>query len=367
MANRDSDDDKKGRKRDFNISDDAFESDDDGEFMSDHEFEAIFNPSQKKKLGPPRSSIPTVVPQDLSSSQAKPPKVLSVAPEPEPVEAPKPSKPVLQPCLGCRQPFLRIKRPISLNGPKFPYENENDYCGPCRLAIFAELQDREDCNSSQPVFHNPVVTHIEAKSTSSTTVVVSSTSAAVPAAIGLAPQIRPRTETDFGNRLRAGMASRNAALQQSEITAQTEEAMTRYRSRTQDGNSAPNPQASVEVPKGGGSLARPQSVQGRPIAISKGLQASVAQAKGKAQPQVQKKKQMEPSPPSSDVDPPIASFIAPRDKMRLKQGPIPKKDRQKAELEELLADQSRKQEADKVMLWRKLQTEVAKTAGFATE
>ena len=44
---------KKGRKRRFSISDDAFESDDDGEFMSDHEFEAIFNPSQKKKLGPP--------------------------------------------------------------------------------------------------------------------------------------------------------------------------------------------------------------------------------------------------------------------------------------------------------------------------
>ncbi len=108
MADSDSDDDKKGRKRNFNISDDAFESEDDGNFMSDDEFEAFINPSQKKKLGRLRSSIPTVVPKDLSSSQAKPPKVLSVAPEPEPVEAPKPSKPVLQPCLGCRQPFLRI-------------------------------------------------------------------------------------------------------------------------------------------------------------------------------------------------------------------------------------------------------------------
>ena len=53
--------------------------------------------------------------------------------------------------------------------------------------------------------------------------------------------------------------------------------------------------------------------------------------------------------------------------MMLKQGPIPKKGRKEAELEELLADQVRKKEADKVMLWRKLQAEIAKTTGFATE
>jgi hypothetical protein len=38
-----------------------------------------------------------------------------------------------------------------------------------------------------------------------------------------------------------------------------------------------------------------------------------------------------------------------------------------AELEELMADQARKKDADRVMLWRKLQAEIAKTAAFATE
>jgi len=232
MANRDSDDDKNGRRnKKFDIADDAFASDDDRDFMSDDEFEAFINPSQKKKLGKTK-------PKDLSLSQAQVPKVLSVAPEPDPVEAPKPKKPALQPCLGCRQPFLRMKRPMSLNGPKFPYENESEYCGLCRSGIFTEMKDEEDCNSSQPVYYNPVVTHIEAKSTSSTTVVVSSTSATVPPTMGRALQIQPRTETEFGSRLRAVMAIRNDALGQSEITAKTEEAMTPYRSRLQDGKSS---------------------------------------------------------------------------------------------------------------------------------
>jgi hypothetical protein len=38
----------------------------------------------------------------------------------------------------------------------------------------------------------------------------------------------------------------------------------------------------------------------------------------------------------------------------------------KIELEELLADEERK-EADKTMLWRKLQAELAKTTFFASE
>ena len=53
--------------------------------------------------------------------------------------------------------------------------------------------------------------------------------------------------------------------------------------------------------------------------------------------------------------------------MELKQGPIPKKARREAELEDLLADEARKKEADKVMLWRKLQHEIAKTSAFASE
>jgi hypothetical protein len=53
--------------------------------------------------------------------------------------------------------------------------------------------------------------------------------------------------------------------------------------------------------------------------------------------------------------------------MILKQGPIPKKGRREAELEELLADEERKKEADKVMLWRKLQAEITKTAIYASE
>ncbi len=108
MANRDSDDDKNGRKRRFSISDDAFESDDGRDFMSDDEFEAFVNPSQNKRPGLPGKTKP----KDFSRHEVKVRCQPSVAPEPEPVEAPKPvvpTKPALQPCLGCRQPFLRIK------------------------------------------------------------------------------------------------------------------------------------------------------------------------------------------------------------------------------------------------------------------
>jgi len=137
------------------------------------------------------------------------------------VVAPQPSKPVLHPCIGCRQPFLRIKRPISLNGPKFPYEKEIDYCGPCRLAILAELRNQE-ADSSQPIFSNSVVhTHFEERSTSSSTVLKSSNYAEVPVA----------NIDNFGERLRAGMASRNESLGQSEITTKTEAAMADYRAR----------------------------------------------------------------------------------------------------------------------------------------
>jgi len=103
MVNRDSDDDKEGRKRsDFNIDDDAFDSDvDEYDLMHDDEFEDFINPSQKKKPG-------TSKPKDLSRSAARVVFPLSVAPEPEPITAPKPVAPTLIPCVGCRQPFLRI-------------------------------------------------------------------------------------------------------------------------------------------------------------------------------------------------------------------------------------------------------------------
>ena len=366
MANRDNDDDKNGRKkRNFNIDDDAFASDDGLDFMSDDEFEHFVNPRQKKKLG-------TREPKDLSLSRAKERSQPSVAPVPEPVEAPKPTKPALQPCIGCRQPFLRIKRPISLNGPKFPYENECDYCGPCRSAIFAQLKDEEDCNSSQPVFYNPVVTHIEAKSTSSTTVVMSSTSAAVPASLGLAPQIQPRTESDFGSRLRTGMASRNELLGQSEITGQTDSAMATYRAKildrdTRSSGVTSTPQSTVEVPKAKGSMAPPPSGHGGSIAVTKKQAAAAPQAKESTIPHVERKKEAGPSLPSCDNDPPVSSSRPSGTKMVLKQGPIPKKGRQEAELAELLADEERKKDADKIMIWRKLQTEIAKTASFANE
>ena len=53
--------------------------------------------------------------------------------------------------------------------------------------------------------------------------------------------------------------------------------------------------------------------------------------------------------------------------MVLKQGPIPKKTRRESELEELLEDAERKKEADKVMLWRKLQAEISMMDNVANE
>jgi hypothetical protein len=216
-----------------------------------------------------------------------------------------------------------------LNGPKFPYENECDYCGPCRSGIFAELKEQEP-NSSQPVFYNPVVTsHIEATSTSSSTVIMSSTSAAVTAnkvgddigpdkckeAVPTKPQSRP--DEDFGARLRASMANRNEALQQSEITVKTEAAMSQHRARIlSDGRS--------------------------------GGIAGIAQASIQATPhQDPKKKKKEASSPASDDNTSMSNSRPPRAKMVLRQEPIPKKTRRETELEELLADQERKKKPTK--------------------
>jgi hypothetical protein len=164
-----------------------------------------------------------------------------------------------------------MKRP--LNGPIFPYEKESDYCGPCRSAILTEFRSQEP-EFSQPFFSNPVVhTHFEEKSTSSSTVVMSSISAAVPVA----------NTNNFGERLRAGMASRNESLGQSEITAKTEAAMANHRARIQ--NVAPvargtsTQQATVPVSKGKGNVEPTISGKGGPIAVAKQLQATVSQAK----------------------------------------------------------------------------------------
>ncbi len=143
MADRDNDDDKDGRNnRKFKIDDNVFESDDDGEFFSDNGFESFINPRQKKK---PASLKPKDFSKQQSENIVRP--RLSLAPVPEPIVAPKSTAPRLIPCLGCRLTFLRIKRPITLTAPKFPHENESDYCGPCRSAIMAELKE-EASNSS---------------------------------------------------------------------------------------------------------------------------------------------------------------------------------------------------------------------------
>jgi len=161
------------------------------------------------------------------------------------------------------------------------------------------------------------------------------------------------------------MSRRNEALRQPEITAKTEEAMAEYRNRVQDGIAA-IPKAAVKGTDVKGSTTVPIMGNGGPIQVAKQLQAADALKKGKAPPQVEYKKK--PSPPCSDEDPPLkASVRPPRAKMELKQGPIPKKGRREAELEDLLADEARKKEADKVMLWRKLQAEIGKTAAFASE
>jgi hypothetical protein len=104
----------------------------------------------------------------------------------------------------------------------------------------------DDFKLSQPVFFNPVVTtQMEAKSTSSSPIVISSTSysgTAKKKSDGMASdkrnedaiqKVSARAETDFGERLRTNMARRNEALQQTEITAQTETAMAFHRGRMQ--------------------------------------------------------------------------------------------------------------------------------------
>ena len=76
-------------------------------------------------------------PKDLSSSQIKVPSGIMAAHAEPPEAEPKTFRSCCAkaiPCLGCRQPFLRIKRPFVMNGPKFPYENELGY----RLGIFAD-------------------------------------------------------------------------------------------------------------------------------------------------------------------------------------------------------------------------------------
>ncbi len=82
----------------------------------------------------------------------------------------------------------------------------------------------------------------------------------------------------------------------------------------------------------------------------------------------QQKKKGEKALPSSDDEEHFSSGPPPKPKMELKKGPIPvKQSRREIELEEILADEERKKEADKTMLWRKLQAEVAKTTLFASE
>ena len=101
--------------------------------------------------------------------------------------------------------------------------------------------------------------------------------------------------------------------------------------------------------------------------MTKQLQALAAQAKGTGPTQLPKNKAVEKSPPSSDDEPSMSTSRPPRSKMMLKQEPIPKKARRESEVEELLADAERKKEADKVMLWRKLQAEINKMDNVANE
>jgi hypothetical protein len=157
----------------------------------------------------------------------------------------------------------------------------------------AELKE-EDLNFSQPLFSNPVVmTYVEAKSTSSSTVVTLSTSGAVSASEQRresATQKSKPTEADFGDRLRASMASRNQALQQSEITTQTEASMEKYRSRAQLGG---------ESARSSTTQASSKSGLGGPIQVAKQLQEAAAVKKAGAPSQAKKKME---SPPSSEDD-----------------------------------------------------------------
>ena len=107
----------------------------------------------------------------------------------------------------------------------------------------------------------------------------------------------------------------------------------------------------------------------REAAVAAAAAAIALQSKTCAPPVIQKKgKKGDKSPPSSDDEEPFSSGPPSKPKMELKQGPIPvKQSRREIELEELLADEERKKEADKTMLWRKLQAELAKTTFFASE
>jgi len=100
--------------------------------------------------------------------------------------------------------------------------------------------------------------------------------------------------------------------------------------------------------------------------VAKQSQEAAAIIKEKAPTKAQKKRKE--SPPSSEDDLQNDNSTVPsRPKMVMRQEPIPKKLKRESELEELMADQERKKEADKVMLWRKLQAEIAKTSAFASE
>jgi len=114
---------------------------------------------------------------------------------------------------------------------------------------------------------------------------------------------------------------------------------------------------------GGGSVQLARQREAAAVAAA----AIAAQSKTCAPNVFQQKKKGEKSLPSSDDEEPFSSGPPPKPKMELKQGPIPvKQSRREIELEELLADEERK-EADKTMLWRKLQAELAKTTFFASE
>jgi hypothetical protein len=109
-----------------------------------------------------------------------------------------------------------------------------------------------------------------------------------------------------------------------------------------------------------------QILVGGRIQVAKQSQEAAAIIKEKAPTKAQKKRKE--SPPSSEDDLQTNnSTIPPRPKMVMRQEPIPKKLKRESELEELMADQEKKKEANKVMLWRKLQAEIAKTSGFASE
>ncbi len=95
--------------------------------------------------------------------------------------------------------------------------------------------------------------------------------------------------------------------------------------------------------------------------MAKQLQESAAVIKDRAPNQAVKKRKESP-PSSEDEAQNNYSTVPSRPKMAMKQGPIPKKMKRESELEELLADQERKKEADKVMLW-KLASDQRKEAG----